>query len=360
MKLPYLKEESAGGRTYFYVRRHRTGTRIRIDGEPGSAEFLTGYTEALVSLGAGNVETRDSKFTWRKVVSGYYDFHGFKNLHRTTQHVRRRVIEQFLPAISRDDIRKFTVSDVIDLLDAKANRGAPEAAKTRLNALRAILDYAERRDLVSVNVARDAKVTRAARSLKRNPGGHTPWTRDDIGKYFERWPLGTREHLMMCILLYTGCRISDACKLGPVHEKDGWLRWRETKGSERIEKKPTEVPILQPLRAAIDATQHGDLVYMINQYGVSFSPKGLGQQFVKWARKAGVEKGLSAHGVRKLSATMAADAGATENELMAMFGWLSPKQAAVYTRNVDRPRLARRAADLIANEVRTSAPKAGA
>jgi integrase len=355
VKLPYLYEEQAGGRTYHYVRRAK-GDRIRINAEPGSAAFLTACTEALMALRAGG-EQRESKYTWRRVVSGYYDSHEFRNLHQSTQRVRRRVIEQFLPLIAREDVRKFRPADVIKMIDAKANRGAPEAAKTRLNAIRAVLDFAERRDLVMVNVGRDAKVTRAARNLKGRPGGHTPWSREDIAKYFTRWALGTRQHLLMSILLYTGCRISDAVKLGPAHEKAGWLKWRETKGADHVEKKPTQVPILQPLRAAIDAAPHGDLVYMINQYGVPYSVKGLGYSFRNWASMTGVKKGLSAHGVRKASATMAANAGATENELMAMFGWLSPKQAAVYTRNVDRPRLASRAADLIADEMRTNDPK---
>lgn len=38
------------------------------------------------------------------------------------------------------------------------------------------------------------------------------------------------------------------------------------------------------------------------------------------------------HGVRKIAATRAASAGATEAELMAIFGWTDPKMASHYTR----------------------------
>ena len=48
----------------------------------------------------------------------------------------------------------------------------------------------------------------------------------------------------------------------------------------------------------------------------------------------------SAHGLRKAGATRAAENGATEYELMAMFGWDSPKQASLYTRKANRKRLA--------------------
>jgi hypothetical protein len=40
----------------------------------------------------------------------------------------------------------------------------------------------------------------------------------------------------------------------------------------------------------------------------------------------------SAHGVRKIAATRAANNGATEAELMALFGWTDSKMAALYTR----------------------------
>ncbi|MEW5994981.1 MAG: hypothetical protein AB1744_11380 [Candidatus Zixiibacteriota bacterium] len=55
----------------------------------------------------------------------------------------------------------------------------------------------------------------------------------------------------------------------------------------------------------------------------------------------------SAHGLRKTGATIAAEHGATEHQLMAIFGWESPKQAALYTRKANRKRLAAAATHLL-------------
>ncbi|MDN5249398.1 MAG: tyrosine-type recombinase/integrase [Alphaproteobacteria bacterium] len=55
-------------------------------------------------------------------------------------------------------------------------------------------------------------------------------------------------------------------------------------------------------------------------------------------RKAGIEK--SAHGVRKLSATRAANAGATVAELKAIFGWNDDEMASLYTKTANRRKLA--------------------
>jgi hypothetical protein len=56
-------------------------------------------------------------------------------------------------------------------------------------------------------------------------------------------------------------------------------------------------------------------------------------------RAAGL-KGKSAHGVRKIAATRAANSGATVAELEAIFGWRGGAMASLYTREADRRRLA--------------------
>ena len=58
----------------------------------------------------------------------------------------------------------------------------------------------------------------------------------------------------------------------------------------------------------------------------------------------------SAHGVRKIAATRAANAGATIGELEAIFGWSGGRMASLYTRSADRKRLALEAMHKLAGE----------
>ena len=58
----------------------------------------------------------------------------------------------------------------------------------------------------------------------------------------------------------------------------------------------------------------------------------------------------TAHGLRKAGATIAAENGATDRQLMALFDWTSEKQANVYTAAADTKRLATEAARLIAGD----------
>lgn len=86
----------------------------------------------------------------------------------------------------------------------------------------------------------------------------------------------------------------------------------------------------------------------MTEFGTQYTKKGLGNWFKRRCREAGVAPQLSAHGLRKLSAQRCAEAGATEAQLMAMFGWLSPKVAAIYTRNANRAKLESQATALLA------------
>ncbi len=348
MKLPYLVEETAGKRTYRYVRKGK-GPRIPINALPGTADFALQYADALNAITGGTAQISAPRFTFRYLVSSYFGSAGFQRLGKETQRVRRRVIEQFLHQVAAADYRKITPQHVIELLEEKAR--VPEAAMARLKAIRAVLKFAVRRKLLKENVATSVDVTAYFKEeLQRASRGHKPWTRELISKFFSVYELGDREHLLMSLLLFTGCRISDAAMLGPAHDRQGFLVWNETKGREIYAKDATIVPIPAPLRMAIDAAPTGDLVYMVTEIGLPYSVKGLGQWFVKRCKHAGIPAGYSAHGVRKAAATFIAEGGGTENELMAMFGWTQSKQARLYTRTADNKRLATRAASLLLGE----------
>jgi integrase len=107
-----------------------------------------------------------------------------------------------------------------------------------------------------------------------------------------------------------------------------------------------ELPILPPLRQSIDATLTGHWVYLVTAFGKPHSAKAFGNWFKKRCREAGLDE-VSAHGLRKLGAQRCAEAGATEHQLMALFGWTNPQQAAVYTKKANRARLEAAAASLL-------------
>jgi integrase len=79
------------------------------------------------------------------------------------------------------------------------------------------------------------------------------------------------------------------------------------------------------------------LTWTCSARGRPFKKESFGNEVSQAARQAGTTK--SAHGVRKIAATIAAENGATVHELMALFGWTTIQQAEVYTREAERARL---------------------
>jgi integrase len=104
---------------------------------------------------------------------------------------------------------------------------------------------------------------------------------------------------------------------------------------------------LPPLQAVIDATQIGHLTYLVTAFGKPFSDAGIGNWFRDRCDEAGL-KHCSAHGLRKAGATIAADLGATDEQLMALFGWKSRRQVSTYTRGANQKKLAHEAGSRIA------------
>jgi len=69
----------------------------------------------------------------------------------------------------------------------------------------------------------------------------------------------------------------------------------------------------------------------VTERGAPFVKESFGNWFMKACVRAKVPG--SARGLRKAGATRAAENGATERELMALFGWTSGKMATHYTRS---------------------------
>ena len=236
---------------------------------------------------------------------------------------------------------------VLALVEAKAE--FPEAANGRIKALRQVFRWAcdpkdkqGARPLASHNPARDV----AYRKPKNEDGFYT-WTREEIAQYQAHWPVGTRARLALDLFFYTGVRASDACRLGPQMERAApkkgdarrWLHFTEFKG-RRNAPKQRAIPILPALRASIDATPSGHLAYIVTEFSRPHSSaKSFANRFKAWCVAAGLPH-CSCHGMRKAAAVIASENGADHEDLKAMFGWTTYKQADLYIR---KARLAIRA-----------------
>ncbi|MGB8601807.1 MAG: tyrosine-type recombinase/integrase, partial [Rhizomicrobium sp.] len=177
---------------------------------------------------------------------------------------------------------------------------------------------------------------------RKKTEGFKAWTREDVTQYEAYWPEGTRQRVWLHLLLYTGVRRGDAVTLGRQHIRDGMLIFITEKGRDkrRIE---CARPIEPELAATLATGPTSDLAFICGERGEPLVKESFGNMFKASCVAAGI-KDKSAHGLRKLSASIWAERGATVNELMALFGWLTPQMAALYTEKANRKRLAAGAA----------------
>ena len=213
----------------------------------------------------------------------------------------------------------------------------PAAARNFLDTLKGMFRWALDRDHVKIDP------TAGVKAKRKKTAGFPPWTRDDVRTYQARWPLGTRQRVWLDVLLYTGPRRGDACRIGKQHVKevinpDGITAkiatFRTEKSGEMV---TVTIPVLPVLQRTLDAGPTGDLAWIVGARGHPFAKESFGNEFSAAARLAGIKK--SAHGVRKIAATIAAENGATAHQLMAIFGWTNIRQAETYTRDAERARL---------------------
>lgn len=102
------------------------------------------------------------------------------------------------------------------------------------------------------------------------------------------------------------------------------------------------LPLLPPREESIEATKTGDMVFIAKADGTAMTKEGFGNWFADACIAADVPG--RAHGLRKAGATRAANRGASDAQLDAIFGWSARGMAALYTKKANRTRLAREAA----------------
>lgn len=341
-------------RVYFW--RGKGYPKVRIKEAPGTAAFGEAYERLLGNDTAAEPEINDPLSppvpgTWRWLCVEYFKSAAFKELDAQTQRPRKRVLENTFdekvsPASSRVfadvPIPRFGVDAVMVLRDRKAS--APEAGNARVKGIRAVFKWALARKPkipgVTGNPGRDVPLFKGSEE-----GFHT-WTPDEVKRFEDRHPIGSKARLAFALYLYTGVRKSDVVLLGRHHVREGWFKFTTFKGRKR---KPVtvEIPVLPELQRIIEATSCiGVRTFLVTEHGKPFTANGFGNKMRTWCDEAGLPE-CTSHGIRKAAAATAAENGATVNQLMAIFGWLTEQQAILYTKKARRKKLAAGATELL-------------
>jgi integrase len=343
---PHLhRETNRHGTVVWYVRVGK-GPRIRIKPEYGSSEFQDAY-QAAIKGESPRPGVRAAKGTLGWLFDLYRQTSAWTDLAKSTRYKRERIMMRVLETAGSRPLSAINRATILAGIERR--RGAPSSAQAFLDTLRPMFTWA----LDAQHVAADPTTGIKVKLKPKRKGGYPPWTDEDMEKYETRWPRGTRERVLFDILAYTGLRIGDVAVLGRQHVRNDVIKLDNEKTGTRV-----TLPLLAPLKETLAAGPSGDLAFLVTRRGTPWNKGALGTAFVDAAKAAGVF-GKSSHGMRKAAATRAAERGATERELEAIFGWVGGRMATHYTRSANRSRLAAGAIDKLdrsETENRTSIP----
>lgn len=334
---PFLhKEISRHGKTTWYVRLGK-GKRTRIPGDFGTPEFDRAYAAAVAGKHIPPADHRKAgagTIAW--AINLYRRSTDWTSLSAATRKQRDAILKKIADSkAGADKLTEVTRASIVAGRDRRAD--TPAAARHFIMTMRHLFKWAVDNEFVSS----DPTAGVVAKAPKTE--GHPVWTEEDIEAFERRWPVGTRQRVAFDILLHTGLRRGDAVKLGRQHVKAGIIRMRTEKTGERV-----TIVITDQLAATLAAGPSGDLTFIAGEKGAPRVKEAFGEWFREACHEAGVRK--SAHGLRKAAATYAANNGASEAELEAMFGWRGGRMAAHYTRSADRERLSISAAEKLAKK----------
>jgi integrase len=340
-KLPFLERRvSRHGTPMYYVRLSKRGKLIRIRGVYRSEQFMAAYRAAVRGAPVGATPVaKDGKGTVGWLIGLYRKSRAWcEEISQETRNMRGPFLQRLEETAGDLPLQAINRAKIEEGISARS----PNQGRHFFDCMRGLFKFAQAHDL------HDRDPTAGITVKKDNGEGHLPWPIEVIEQFEARWPLGTKQRLIFDVYLYLGLRRGDAARLGKQHIRGGIVHLMTEKSQGRM---PIFVPVHEALQASIKACPSPGLAIIAKADGSHYAKEVLGTMFREAVEAAGIPvtkkgsptKGYTGHGLRKASATIAAESGASEAELNAMFGWTGHEMAQLYTKKADRKRLAARA-----------------
>jgi Phage integrase family len=305
LRLQYVNEyRDRHGKVRRYFRR--PGCRaVALPGLPGSIEFMAAYQAALAVVAPPPPSPKHViAGSLAEVVAGFFRSADFANLSTSSQVIYRKALKPILLSHGHRLVRELS-KPIARALIEQIGAERPGMANVTLAALSKVMAYA-----IDTNVRPDNPFD----GLKRyRLGTHHTWTEQEIAAFEQRWPLGTRERLAFALLLYTGQRGGDVCRMVRSDIVNGRIRVVQ----DKVRKGTTNellIPIHPALARALKAGPVVGMRHLITDArGKPLTAlTGLIEAAV---RAAGLPDRCVAHGLRKAALRRLAEAARPQSRL---------------------------------------------
>jgi hypothetical protein len=206
----------------------------------------------------------------------------------------------------------------------------PRAADMRLGSLVRLLNFAVDEGLIASHACNGIE------RLHEVDRSHVIWTSEELEAYAADAPFGL--WLGLQLLRYSGLRRGDAVSIQLSADKGDRLEWNTSKSGGRAE---VVIPVVKPLRTALDAAKRYRLeqrvaatTILFNSRGLPWTPMGFSASFDKRKEALGIRKRI--HDLRGTAATEFMQVGMSDEEVAEIMGWRSDDVRAIRRRYVTR------------------------
>lgn len=326
---------SRHGKVCWYARIGK-GARVRLHAEPGTSDFRVEFEQAIADLSKNKEPARAGKGSMPGTIAWLWERYQKSAAWNALSFSTRRQRENIMAGVLKEGggAPLSVVTKKMVIAGRQRREHTPSQANNYLNTLRGMFGWAVDDEIIKVDPTVGVKNVKRPKS-----DGFPVWDEDDLKLFEAKYPLGTRERVAYAVYLYAGLRRGDAAALCRQHIRKGVISLKTEKTGTQL-----TVPVHPELVRAINARRPKGLHIIENVFGRGYAKESLGNWMHDLARAAGIKK--SAHGLRKAAASRVAEAGASEAQLMALFGWTDPAMARLYTKAANAKKLALQAAKM--------------
>lgn len=214
--------------------------------------------------------------------------------------------------------------------------------RRHLSAISSFLNYAVNQDVIDKNPAANVSRPQGETSKRK------PLSLDQLTDLLEAADRHSKAAVALVWLMLSGCRVSEACNADIDDVSDDGVTVT-IKGGDR-ETKPLDPPAMRAVREAISDRHDGPL--LINRNTGQRLTRKRGWELVRsLSKKAGIKRPVTDHELRNTAASLAADAGASIEEIQAMLGHKDPRTTQRYMKDRNKALLAARASRKVGDAI---------
>ncbi len=303
-KPKYVNLYESKGSTYSYYRRQ--GLQFKIEGEPGTKEWLDNYEEIHAKFDKDKTRSGPTPGSVDAMIIAYKQSGRYRVLAQSTKDRYEFALARLSKAIGQHSLASITRRVVVRLQE-KIAETQPRTAIEVIKVLDLVFKCAINLGEVDANPAEKMEKPPAYKAKQ-----HEAWTDEQIAAFLAGAKPVWRRAVMLA--LYTGLRRGDLIRLTKGHVKGDWIKINIQKTDDEA-----EIPIHSKLAAELELPMPNPSLMLIpTARGRQMNKDSLSHGIQKECKRLGIVPNPPLHGLRRSAIIRLLEVGCSVEEVKAI------------------------------------------